>query len=255
MKTLLIKIILLNLFWISGCKTTTDQSQSNSSTSQTNNYSKNIEEPCGFVNYKYAIDIGTKESLKEFLKECNAPGSFFYKRVSSKLGSVDVSKSLNIEFPQSNDKPKENPVISEVSSSSADISEKPPTIIIPTGSIGKISEARKKILEKTLESKLDNYFSIVPKDLFEEAREKAFEELDYEECTEEQCIVMIKEMLQVENSFQLVLIFEDGDTQVSLTWNDLDQKRVEEQYCEGCKTKQLRDTIDGLVKTLVSEIK
>ena len=80
--------------------------------------------------------------------------------------------------------------------------EKPQTIIVPTGSLGNISEVRKKILEKTLESALDDHFAIVPKDLFEEAQEKAFEELDYEECTEEQCIMMIKEMLQVENSFQ-----------------------------------------------------
>ena len=93
-------------------------------------------------------------------------------------------------------------------------SEKPQTIIVPTGSLGDISETRRKILEKTLESKLDDYFSIVPKDLFEEAQEKAFEELDYEECTEEQCIMMIKEMLQVENSFQIVLIVDEGDTQI-----------------------------------------
>ena len=70
-------------------------------------------------------------------------------------------------------------------------------------------ETRIEILEKTLESKLGEYFEIVPKQLFEEAQEKAFEELDYEECTEEQCIMMIKEMLQVENSFQLVLISMD----------------------------------------------
>ena len=56
-------------------------------------------------------------------------------------------------------------------------SEKPQTIIIPTGSIGEMSEARIKILEKTLESKLDDYFAIIPKDLFEEAQEQAFEEL------------------------------------------------------------------------------
>ena len=68
------------------------------------------------------------------------------------------------------------------------------------------------MLEKTLESKIDDYFDIVPKDLFEEAQEKAFEELEYEECTEEQCIMLIKEMLQVENSFQMVLMAEDGDT-------------------------------------------
>ena len=101
------------------------------------------------------------------------------------------------------------------------------------------------MLEKTLESKIDDYFDIVPKDLFEEAQEKAFEELEYEECTEEQCIMLIKEMLQVEYSFHMVLMAEDGDTQISLTWNDLDKKRVEEEYCEGCKTKELRKIIEN----------
>ena len=111
-------------------------------------------------------------------------------------------------------------------------SGKPQTIIVPTGSLGEVSEVRVKILEKTLESKLDDYFDIVPKDLFEEAQEQAFQEMELEECTEEQCIMMIREILQVENSFQLVLVSEEGDTQVSLTWNDLDKKRVEEEYCE-----------------------
>ena len=130
-------------------------------------------------------------------------------------------------------------------------SEKPQTIIVPTGSLGDISEVRKKMLEKTLESKLDDYFDIVPKELFEEAQEQAFQEMDADECTEEQCIMMIREILQVENSFQMVLMEEEGDTQISLTWNDLDKKRVEEEYCEGCKTKQLRKMIEGLVEKLI----
>jgi len=119
-------------------------------------------------------------------------------------------------------------------------SGKPQTIIVPTGSLGDISKTRITILEKTLESKLDDYFAIVPKDLFEEAQEQAFQEMELEECTEEQCIMMIREILQVENSFQLVLMVDGGDTQVSLTWNDLDKKRVEEEYCEGCKTKKCK---------------
>ena len=73
-------------------------------------------------------------------------------------------------------------------------SEKPQTIVVPTASLGEITEVRKKMLEMTLISNLDDHFAIVPKDLFEEAQEKAFEELDYEECTEEQCIMMIKEI-------------------------------------------------------------
>ena len=101
--------------------------------------------------------------------------------------------------------------------------EKPQTIIVPTGSLGEISEVRKKILEKSLESQLDDHFDIVPKELFAEAQEKAFEELDYEECTEEKCISMIQEILQVPNAFQLVLMNEGSNTHISLTWNDLDK--------------------------------
>ena len=129
----------------------------------------------------------------------------------------------------------------------------PQAIIVPTGSLGEVSEIRKKILEKTLESSLDDHFAIVPKDLFEEAQEKAFEELDYEECTEEQCIVLIKEMLQVENSFQLVLMAEGSDTYLSLNWNNLERKRVEEDICENCNTKNLRESINSLVQRFAKE--
>ena len=105
-------------------------------------------------------------------------------------------------------------------------SGKPQTIIIPTGSLGEMSKVRIKILEKTLESKLDDYFAIVPKELFEEAQEQAFQEMESDECTEDQCILMIKEILQIENAFKMELISEDADTQISITWNDQDQKRV-----------------------------
>jgi len=132
-------------------------------------------------------------------------------------------------------------------------SEKPQTIIVPTGSLGEISEIRKKMLEKTLESKLDDYFAIVPKELFEEAQEQAFQEMDSDECTEDQCIRMIQELLQIENAFKMDLIIDEGDTQISITWNDQDQKRVQEDYCEGCKTKGLRLMIGGLVEKLVGE--
>ena len=130
-------------------------------------------------------------------------------------------------------------------------SEKPKAIIIPTGSLGDISKTRIRILEKTLESKLDDHFAIVPKELFEEAQEQAFQEMDSDECTEDQCIRMIQELLQVENSFKMDLMYEEGDTQISITWNDQDQKRVEEDYCEGCNTKELRLMIGGLVEKLV----
>ena len=129
--------------------------------------------------------------------------------------------------------------------------EKPKTIIIPTGSIGKIQKSRVLILEKALESKLDDYFSIVPKEIFEEAREQAFDELEFDECTEDQCVIKIQELLQVENVFKMELTIEEGDTHVSLTWINQEKKRVEENFCVDCNTKQLRKMIGGLVDKLV----
>ena len=129
--------------------------------------------------------------------------------------------------------------------------EKPKAIIIKTGSIGKIQKSRVLILEKALDSKLDEYFSIVPKDLFEEAKEQAFKELEFDECTDDQCVVKIQEILQVENAFKMELTIEGGDTHVSLTWNNQEKKSVEENFCVDCNTKQLRKMIGGLVDKLV----
>ena len=77
-------------------------------------------------------------------------------------------------------------------------SEQPETIVIPVGTLGDISDIRKQIIQNTLSQELTKYFRLVPQDKFEEAQEKAFEELEYEECTEDQCIMMIQEILQVQ---------------------------------------------------------
>lgn len=134
-------------------------------------------------------------------------------------------------------------------------SEKPKTIIIPTGSIGKVKKSRVLILEKALESKIDDYYSIVPKENFEEAIDQVFQELEYDECTEDKCVIRIQEILQVENVFKMELTIEEGDTHVSLTWKNLEKKRVEENFCIDCNTIQLRKMIGGLVDKLVKVIK
>ena len=133
-------------------------------------------------------------------------------------------------------------------------SERPETIVIPVGTLGDISDSRKQIIQNTLSQELTKYFRLVPQDKFEEAQEKAFEELEYEECTEAQCIMMIQELLQVENVFSLQIVEEDGDTQLSLTWVGLEEKKVLTDFCEGCKTKELNSKIELLVKNMVQQI-
>ena len=133
-------------------------------------------------------------------------------------------------------------------------SERPETIVIPVGTLGDISDIRKQIIQNTLSQELTKYFRLVPQDKFEAAQEQAFEELEYEECTEDQCIMMIQELLQVENVFSLQLVEEDGDTQLSLTWVGLEEKKVLTDFCEECKTKELNSKIELLVKNLVQQI-
>ena len=130
-------------------------------------------------------------------------------------------------------------------------SERPESIVIPVSSLGDVSDTRKKILQNTLEDELKEHFMLISQERFEEAQEKAFEELDYEECTEDQCIMMIQEMLQVENVFHLEVIGEGSDTQLSLSWRTLDEKKKETEVCMGCGTFQLNEKVGGLVEKLV----
>ena len=85
-------------------------------------------------------------------------------------------------------------------------SERPETIIIPVSSLGDVSEVRKQILQNTLEDELKTHFRLVPQEKYEEVLEKVFEELDYQECSEDVCILRVQEMLQVENVFHLQVI-------------------------------------------------
>ena len=130
-------------------------------------------------------------------------------------------------------------------------SERPETIIIPVSSLGNVPEVRKQILQNTLTDELKKYFRIVPQEKYEQVLEQVFEELEYEECSEDTCIMRVQEMLQVENVFNLQIIGEGKDSQLNLKWITLDEKKNETDVCLGCGTFQLNDKVRGLVEKLV----
>ena len=132
-------------------------------------------------------------------------------------------------------------------------SERPETIIIPVSSMGDVSDIRKQILQNTLTDELKKHFRIVPQEKYEQVLEQVFEELEYEECSEDTCIMMVQEMLQVENVFNLQVIGEGKDSQLNLKWITLDEKKNETDVCLGCGTFQLNDKVKGLVEKLVGE--
>ena len=122
--------------------------------------------------------------------------------------------------------------------------------IIPTGTIGDIKESQKSIITNKFLDELSNDYDIVPQEEYEKAEEEAFQQLDYEECTEDQCIRLIQELLQVENIFKLQMIREGMDTQVSLTLTDLDRKLVKSYFCEDCNTSSLIKVVSKLYNAL-----
>ena len=129
--------------------------------------------------------------------------------------------------------------------------EKPQSVVIPVSSLGDVSETRQQILQNSLEDELKEHFTLISQERFEEAQEKAFEQLEYEECTEDQCIMLIQEMLQVENVFHLQVIGEGSNTQLSLSWRTLDENKKETDFCESCDTKSLNDKINKLITKLI----
>ena len=130
-------------------------------------------------------------------------------------------------------------------------SERPETIIVPVSSLGDVSEVRKQILHNTLTNELKKHFRIVPQEKYEQVLEQVFEELEYEECSEDTCIMRVQEMLQVENVFNLQVLGENKDTQLNLTWRTLVEKKNEEDFCIGYGTFQLNDKVRGLVDKIV----
>ena len=119
--------------------------------------------------------------------------------------------------------------------------------------MGDVSDTRKQILQNTLTDELKKYFKIVPQEKYEQVLEQVFQELEYEECSEDTCIMRVQEILQVENVFNLQVIGEGKDTQLNLKWITLDEKKNEEDYCEECGTRELRKMIGGLVEKLVGK--
>ena len=55
--------------------------------------------------------------------------------------------------------------------------------------------------EEEIKKKYENAIKLLWANKYEKAEEEAFQQLDYEECTEDQCIRLIQEFLQVEKLF------------------------------------------------------
>jgi len=131
--------------------------------------------------------------------------------------------------------------------------EKPVAALGRIAVLGEISEVQKKIIYTRAESILSRAYDLISREQYARAEEAAFKSLDLSQCTEEQCIRKIQELLQVERLFVLQILREQELTQLTLTLIRADSKRVVEQVCRKCDLAELYDEIEELVAALIQE--
>lgn len=131
--------------------------------------------------------------------------------------------------------------------------EKSQAALAPIAAVGEISEAEKKIVFIRLENHLSKRFQLISQREFEKAQSEAYQTLEVEQCTEEQCIRKIQELLQVERLFILQLVRDKGFTQLSLSLITLDDKQVVEDLCKACDIEELYQNVEALVTKLIGK--
>lgn len=136
----------------------------------------------------------------------------------------------------------------------AQAQEKEMAGLAPMGALGDFSEMEKQIIFNSLQESLSTHYVLASQKAFDTALTQAFEELDYDECTEDQCFALIQQILQADNLFLFNMTREGSFTQLSLTRVDLDSQRlVRTAYCENCGIGQLNTKVEGLVLKIIAE--
>jgi hypothetical protein len=113
---------------------------------------------------------------------------------------------------------------------------------------------QKQIIFNSLQESLSTQYVLASQKAFEAAQTQAFDELEYDECTEDQCFALIQQILQVDNLFLFNMTREGNFTQLSLTRVDLDSQRlVRTSSCVECNIEQLNNNVNELVLKIFDE--
>ena len=126
-------------------------------------------------------------------------------------------------------------------------SDKNDAAVTPVSVLGEVSEGEKRIIFVRLQAELSKHYALVSQAEYQEAEDIAFERLEADQCTEERCIRIIQEILQVDRLFALQLVREDRYTQVSPTLVRGKDKIIREETCEDCTIPQLNSRVESLV--------
>ena len=134
--------------------------------------------------------------------------------------------------------------------------EKKTAALAPMASLGNYDEAEKRIVFNSLQESLSKYYTLTSQKMYEIAEEEAFQVMDADECTEEQCIAIIQELLQVEYFFKFEIIKSGNFQQMKISRIDVDNNRdVRTATCDDCDISRTNSKVDDLVKSVSKEFK
>ncbi len=134
--------------------------------------------------------------------------------------------------------------------------EKETAALAPMASLGEFNEIEKRIVFNSLQESLSKYYKLTSQKMYEKAEEEAFQEMASDECTEEQCIAIIQELLQVEYFFKFEIIESGNFQQMKISRIDIDSNRdVRTATCEDCNISQTNSKVDDLVKSVSKDFK
>ena len=89
----------------------------------------------------------------------------------------------------------------------------------------------------------------------EEAFEKAVKALPGEQCTEENCLVLLQEYLRLDLVFNLQIILDRQTQLTQLTLTAINQKRrfIKTEKCDGCDLNGLLNSLDRVTDRLLAQ--
>ena len=134
--------------------------------------------------------------------------------------------------------------------------EKEMATLVHMRALDEFSVMEKQIIFNSLQELLSTQYALSSQKAFEAALNIAFEEIDYEECTEDNCFALIQQILQIDNLYRFNMIREGTFTQLPLTRVDLDsQCLVRTAFYKECSIGELNTMVEGLAIKLITEEK
>ena len=127
--------------------------------------------------------------------------------------------------------------------------------LLPVSSLG-MPEVQTQVLFNQLQERLSLQFSLVPQAEVASAFEQAIRALPGAECTEENCLALVQESLQVNRVFSLQLL-QDADsqlTQLSLSLIQGKQRIVKNEHCLNCQLPTLLQSVETVADKLLKDL-